>query len=192
MGSFSATCLVGILMGCCFLIVDACTACLHIDITMFCMLLPVVYLFWRRCLQSWQKPAESFHTTIRHKQVPRVSILHMAWKVHYGLSFETSLAWCPHLPCPMLNFGQLWQASGIPITNWMMFIQEQLMLGRGIPVPTDIRWVTFGPLEAAGSSSICHTEMWSKTLRNMVSKCLESFRKYSVYHIIIYIIQDYI
>jgi hypothetical protein len=39
----------------------------------------------------------------------------------------------------MLNFGQLWQASGIPITNWMMFIQEQLMLGRGIPVPTDIR-----------------------------------------------------
>lgn len=43
--------------------------------TMFCMLLPVVvYLFWRRCLQSWQKPAESFHTTIPHKQVPRVSI----------------------------------------------------------------------------------------------------------------------
>ena len=115
MGSFLASCLVGILMGgwwrlitrkqlcemgptpyrygdmlaslvfdvavnwgCCFLIVDACTACLHIDITMFCMLLPaVVYLFWRRCLQSWQKPAESFHTTIstiRHKQVPRVSI----------------------------------------------------------------------------------------------------------------------
>ncbi|CAL1163783.1 unnamed protein product [Cladocopium goreaui] len=31
------------------------------------------------------------------------------------------------------------KASGIPITNWMMFIQEQLMLGRGIPVPTDIR-----------------------------------------------------
>ena len=109
--------------------------------------------------------------------------LHMAWKVHYGSSFETSLAWCPHLPCPMLNFGQLWQASGIPITNWMMFIQEQLMLGRGIPVPTDIRWVTFGPLEAAGSSSICHTEMWSKTLRNMVSRCLESFRNYSVYYI---------
>ena len=46
-----------------------------VDITMFCMLLPVVvYLFWRRCLQSWQKPAESFHTTIRHKQVPRVSV----------------------------------------------------------------------------------------------------------------------
>ena len=148
---------------CCFLFVDYYIACPHIDITMPCVLLLLVDACCVSILTVLPPimAVEGFHRKIRHKQVPRVSIPPHGTE---GSSFETSLAWCSHLPCPANVDFPTAEASGIPITNWMMFIQEQLMLGRGIPVPTDIRWVTFGPLEAAGSSSIatrrCSRKHW--------------------------------
>lgn len=77
---------------------------------------------------------------------------------------------------PSIPVGQ--KASGVPIANWMMFIQEQLMVGRGVlgPWVSSVRlledWATWG----MAPPRICHDCMLKNTRKTLVKLMVRWFR----------------